>query len=109
MDIGDLLYTGCEEAYRESDEHVIKMPSWTRAASLSNQIHTALERHCRKPWKSGPTFGFWLQIRANELSTFSAAPEILLWKTRKQNLLPFTFLMRISIALCQTEQVNVVL
>ncbi|MGC2743488.1 MAG: hypothetical protein WA672_09885 [Candidatus Angelobacter sp.] len=101
--------TGCEEAVSRSDDRVRKMTEQTRGPSLSNQIHIANQESKRKPWKSRPVHQLSLQRRPENSGAFSATPGILFWKTRKQISLPFTFLMRTSIALCQTEEVNVVL
>jgi len=103
MDIGDLLYTGCEEEDSGSDGGVRKITDRTSAHLLSNQIHKPELIDQRKQWKSRSTHQLGLQRQPETNDAFSAAPGILLWKTCKQNFLPFTFLMRISIALCQTE------
>jgi hypothetical protein len=84
MDVGDDDSTGCEEAGSRSDGHVRKMSERTRRLSLSNQIHIANQQSKRKPWKSRPVHPLSLQTRPENSVAFSAAPGILLWKTRKQ-------------------------
>jgi hypothetical protein len=103
MDIGDSSYTGCEEAISISDDGVRKITERTSAHLLSNQIHNTEVIDQRKSWKSRSTHQLGLQRRPETNVVFSAASEILLWKTCKQNPSPFTFLMRTRIALCQTE------
>jgi hypothetical protein len=103
MSTGDSSYTGCEEASSRSDDGVRKITERTSAHLLSNQIHNTGVIGQRKPWKSWLTHQLSLQRRPETNGAFSAAPGILFWKTRKQNFLPFTFLMRGIIALCQTE------
>jgi hypothetical protein len=104
MDTGDSSYTGCEEGDTRSDDRVRKITELTSAHLLSNQIHNTEVIDQRKPWKSRSTHQLSLQRRADNSSGFSATERILLWKTRKtKSSCPFTFLMRVSIALCQTE------
>ena len=55
MDTGDSSCTGCEEEDLGSDDGVRKTPEQSRAASLSNQIHSTEAIGQRKPWKSRPT------------------------------------------------------
>src|SRR4051794_34328300 len=84
MNTGDSSYTGCAEAYLESDEGVRKMTERTSASSLSNQIHIWNRGFQRKPWKSGPSHQLSLQRRLNNESAFSAGTRILFWKTRNK-------------------------
>jgi len=86
MDTGDSSYTGCEEGDTGSDDRVRKITELTSAHLLSNQIHNTKVIDQRKPWKSRSTHQLGLQRRPEIKGAFSAASEILLWKTCKQNL-----------------------
>jgi hypothetical protein len=83
MDTGDLSCTGCEETSSRSDDGVRKKTALTQAVSLSNQIHNTELIDQRKSWKSRSTHQLSLQRRPETNGAFSAAPEILFWKTRK--------------------------
>jgi hypothetical protein len=83
MTTGDSSYTGCEEADTGSDDRVRKKTASTQAVSPSNQIHNTELIDQRKSWKSRSTHQLGLQIRPETNGAFSAAPEILFWKTRK--------------------------
>jgi hypothetical protein len=103
MDTGDFPCTGCEEEGLRSDDGVRKKTERTREPELSNQIHIANGEIQRKPWKSRPGRESSLQIQPDNGCEFSATEEAGSGKRETRPFMPFTFLMRVTIALCQTE------
>jgi hypothetical protein len=103
MDTADDDSTGCEEAVSRSDDRVRKMTEQPRGPSLSNQIHIANRGFKGSRGNQSQVINLACNDGLITSPSFPQLQESRSGKRRNNPFLPFTFQMRTSIVLCQTE------
>jgi hypothetical protein len=108
MNTGGFPYTGCEEEGLGSDDDVRKRWNGQDKRSFPTKSTLRTERSRGSRGNQDQHLNPACKNARINRACFPQMPQAFSGKRENKPLLPFTFLMRIGIRLCQTEDVHVV-